>query len=180
MRSSDSHLRAVLQEFPQPPVANYLPKISFRFPRGRWIKYAQYIMNGVTYRCHACRSDTSRDVTSLLWRHNGHDSVSNHQPHTCLLNRLFRRRSKKTSTLRVTGLCAGTSPGTGEFPAQMASNAENVSIWWRHHAKITFSITVIAYEGTSCATYNITPLQLTQYVLSLTEFTYANTLLFAT
>ena len=25
------------------------------------------------------------------------------------------------------------SPGTGEFPAQMASNAENVSIWWRHH-----------------------------------------------
>ena len=23
--------------------------------------------------------------------------------------------------------------GTGEFPAQMASNAENVSIWWRHH-----------------------------------------------
>ena len=28
-------------------------------------------------------------------------------------------------------------PGTGEFPAQMASNAENVSIWWRHHAKTT-------------------------------------------
>ena len=25
------------------------------------------------------------------------------------------------------------TPGTGEFPAQMASNAENVSIWWRHH-----------------------------------------------
>ena len=36
------------------------------------------------------------------------------------------------SKLRVTGLCAGNSPGTGEFPAQMASNAENVSIWWRH------------------------------------------------
>ena len=34
--------------------------------------------------------------------------------------------------LRVTGLCAGNSPGTGEFPEQMASNAENVSIWWRH------------------------------------------------
>ena len=27
----------------------------------------------------------------------------------------------------------GNSPATGEFPAQMASNAENVSIWWRHH-----------------------------------------------
>ena len=36
----------------------------------------------------------------------------------------FRRRSKKTSKLRVTGLCAGNSPTTGIFPAQMASNAE--------------------------------------------------------
>ena len=70
---------------------------------------------------------------TLLRRHNGCDSVSSHQPHDCLLNRLFRRRSKKISKLRVTGLCAGSSPGTGEFPSQMASNAENVSIWWRHH-----------------------------------------------
>ena len=52
----------------------------------------------------------------LQWRHNGRNSVSNHQPHDCLPNRLFRRRSKKTSKLRVTGLCAGNSPGTGEFP----------------------------------------------------------------
>ena len=35
--------------------------------------------------------------------------------------------------LRVTGLCEGNSPLTGEFPAQRASSAENVSIWWRHH-----------------------------------------------
>ena len=40
---------------------------------------------------------------------------------------------KKTSKLLVIGLYAGNSPGTGEFPAQRASNAENVSIWWRHH-----------------------------------------------
>ena len=26
------------------------------------------------------------------------------------------------------------SPATGGFPPQRASNAENVSIWWRHHA----------------------------------------------
>ena len=71
--------------------------------------------------------------TSLRWRHNGRDSVSNLQPHDCLLNLLFRRRSKNTWKLRVTGLCAGNSPVTGEFPSQMASNAENVSIWWRHH-----------------------------------------------
>ena len=83
---------------------------------------------------------TTCDATSngkvgitLQWCHNERDSVSNYQPHECLLNRLFRRRSKKTSKLRVTGLYAGNSPGTGEFPAQMASDAENVSIWWRHH-----------------------------------------------
>ena len=76
----------------------------------------------------------------LRWRHNGRDGVSNHQPHDCLLNRLLRRRSKKTSTVRVTGLCAGNSPGTGEFPAQMASNAENVSIWWRHYDRENFDI----------------------------------------
>ena len=70
---------------------------------------------------------------TLRWRLNGRDSVSNHQHHGCLFNRLFRRRSKKTSKLCVTGLCEGNSPGTGEFPAQMASNAESVSIWWRHH-----------------------------------------------
>ena len=70
---------------------------------------------------------------TLRGRHNGHDNVSNHQPRECLLNSLIRCRSKKTSKLRVTGLCAGNSPETSEFPAQMTSNAENVSIWWRHH-----------------------------------------------
>ena len=44
-----------------------------------------------------------------------------------------RRRSKKTSKLHVTGLCERNSPVTGEFPAQRASNSENVPIWWRHH-----------------------------------------------
>ena len=48
-----------------------------------------------------------------------------------------RRRSKKTSKLRVTGLCERNSSVTGEFPAQRASNAENVSIWWRHHEQVT-------------------------------------------
>ena len=71
-------------------------------------------------------------LVTLQWRHNGPDGVSNHQPHDCSLNGLFRRRSKKTSKLRVTGLCAGDSPVTGEFPTQRASNKENVSIRWRH------------------------------------------------
>ena len=44
---------------------------------------------------------------------------------------------RKHQSFRVTGLCVGNSPVTGEFPAQMASNAENVSIWWRHHIMLT-------------------------------------------
>ena len=48
---------------------------------------------------------------SLQWRHNEHNNIKapRHWP-----------------------LC-GNSPRAGEFPAQMASNAESVSIWWRHH-----------------------------------------------
>ena len=95
-------------------------------------------------------------VSTLHWRHNGYDSLSNHQPYDCLLNRLFRRRSKKTSKLHVTGLCAGNSPGPGEFPAQMASNAENVShgvyightIWWRHHESYAKLLYVLTYTHT--------------------------------
>ena len=65
---------------------------------------------------------------ALQWRHNERDAVSNQRRLECLLNRLFRRRSKKTTKLRVTGLCAGKSPISGDFPALRASNAETVSI----------------------------------------------------
>ena len=73
---------------------------------------------------------------SIQWRNNGWDGVSNNGRLDCLHKRLFRRRSKKTSKLRVTGLCEWNSPLIGEFPGQRANNAENVSIWWRHH--VTF------------------------------------------
>ena len=72
----------------------------------------------------------------LQWRHNGRGGVPSHQPYHCLPNRLFSRRSKKTSKLPVTCPCAGNSSLIDEFPAQMASNAENVSTRWRHHAKL--------------------------------------------
>ena len=55
-------------------------------------------------------------LATLQWRHNGHVGVLNHQPHDCLLNRIFGRRKKNPSKLRVTGLCMGNSPVTGEFP----------------------------------------------------------------
>ena len=70
---------------------------------------------------------------SLQWCHNELDGVSNQQSYECLLMRLCRRRSKKTSKLCVTGICEGNSPVTGEFPTQRASKGENVSIWCRHH-----------------------------------------------
>ena len=92
---------------------------------------------------------------ALRWRHNGHDSVSNHQPHHCLLNRLFGCRSKKTSKLRVTGLCAENSPGTGEFPAQMASSMENVSIWWRHHGIHLNWYCSVCRGGDGCLYYSV-------------------------
>ena len=52
---------------------------------------------------------------------------------------VYSGRSKETSQLRVTGLCVGNSPVTGEFPTQRASNAKNVSIWWCHHVADTGS-----------------------------------------
>ena len=100
---------------------------------GQWYKINEvykkmihYVISWMSlYHKHLCYT--------LQWRHNDRDGISNHQPHDCLLNRIFRCTSKKISKLLVTGLCAGNSPMTSEFPAQRDSNAENVSIWWRHH-----------------------------------------------
>ena len=63
----------------------------------------------------------SVESISLQWRRNGRKSVSKSPASRLFSNRLIRRRPKKTSKLRITGLCAGNSPGNGEFPAQMAS-----------------------------------------------------------
>ena len=112
----------------------------------------------------SCCDDWHQRPITLQWRHNGRDSISNYQPHDCLLNRLFRRRSKKTSKLRVTDLCAVNSPRTGEFPAQMASNAENVSIWWCHHDLIWWWI-------------NSMFTKLTTELITLTDYTTGNKVL---
>ena len=72
--------------------------------------------------------DYNDAALSLQRCHNEPDGVSNHQPHACLLDCLFRHRLQKTSKLSLTGLCAGSSLVTVEFPAKMASNAENVSV----------------------------------------------------
>ena len=88
-----------------------------------------------TYHADECDNTCKNNiipVDPLQWRHIERDGVSNHQSMDCLLNSLFKRRSKKTSKLRVTGLCKGNSSVTGEFPSHRASNAKNISIWWRN------------------------------------------------
>ena len=115
----------------------YFANIPVRFPES------------VSYWTGAIATEKRRHLSNMKvtfnrssqWCSNEHDGVPNHQPHDCLLNRLSRHRSKKTSKLRVTGLCEGNSPVTGEFPAQRASNEENVSIWWRHRVIHVLTIT---------------------------------------
>ena len=102
------------------------PSTIFRHPIYDDVKYGDVFNHTVfAYMSDATRFVLCNEIClwSLQWRHNGRDGVSNHQPHDCLLNCLFRRRSKIKSKLRVTDLCAGNSPVTSEFPAQKASNA---------------------------------------------------------
>ena len=93
-----------------------------------------------SYKKNVCLYWQYWEDNSWIWlciifflHHNKCHGVSNHRCLDCLPNRLFRSRSKKTSKLRFTGLCEGNPPVTGGLPSQRASNAENVSIWWRHH-----------------------------------------------
>ena len=82
-----------------------------------------------------------RPSISSQWRYNEYHGVSNHQ---CLLNRLFRCTSKKTSKAQRCCPLWGDPPVTVGFPSKRASNAENVSIWWRHQVGLVCTaITVV-------------------------------------
>ena len=104
----------------------------------KFIRYLQ--IRGKRYKEYKCYLlVTTANVflkCSLQWRPNEHNVVSIHRRLDCLRNRLFQRRWKKTSKSHVIGLCEGNALATGGFPSQMASNAGNVSIWWRHHGII--------------------------------------------
>ena len=73
-------------------------------------------MTQITYQ----HNNNNHVSISLQRRHNERNVVSYHQPHDCL----FRRRLKKASKLRMTGLCEVISPVAVEFPTQRACNAE--------------------------------------------------------
>ena len=85
-----------------------------------WNRWTDFLRSKFCGIVQTCSGAVSQAFGTLHWRHNEHDGASNCQPHDCLLNRLFRRKSKKTSKFRVTGLCEWNSPATG-------------SILWRHH-----------------------------------------------
>ena len=94
------------------------------------------------------------------------DGFSSYQRLDCLPSRLFRLRLKKTSKLRVTGLCEGNPPVTGRFPLQRASNVENTSVWWRHYETLLFSPEWAMY-GVSLLIWNVAcvrPLLIPRYV----------------
>ena len=127
-------------------------KMHFFFHSGKcvWkyrLGYGGILSRGRWVHSSGTETEISGERGPLRWRHNGRDGIANHQPHDCLLNRLFRRRSKKTSKLHVTGLCAGNSPVTGEFPVQRASNADNFSIWWRHHQYCSCTVDNLSTQG---------------------------------
>ena len=87
--------------------------------------------------------DHNHEFTSILplqRRRNGRDGVSNHR-WLELFSTVCSGADKKTKTskLLVAGLCEQDPLATGGLPSQKASNAENASIWWRHHG--------ITYKG---------------------------------
>ena len=99
-------------------------------PSQRWIHSKRVIQNfddffAVSLKKLLLRKQWFQLSWALQWHHNECDGISNHQPHDCLLNCLFRHWSKKASKLCTTGLCEGNSPVT--------SDTENVSILWSQH-----------------------------------------------
>ena len=153
VKSSDLHIKAISLDMSQPSITEICLKIAClklysNFPGA----------NEVNWICHSvifCRHCTIKFLITCDEKGYINSNLTNMQAHndnthnndvkmsamasqitslTIVYSTVYsRRRSKKTSKLRVTGLCVGNLPVTGEFPAQRASNAENVSIWWRHH-----------------------------------------------
>ena len=72
-------------------------------------------------------------IYRLQWRHNERDGVSNHQPHHCLLRRLFKAQLKENIKAPRHWTLWGEFTDDRWIPRTKDSDAENVSIWWRHH-----------------------------------------------
>ena len=98
---------------------------------------------------------------------------------TIVYSTVIQTQIKKICMLRVTGLCARNSLVTGEFPAQMASNAENVSIWWRHHDTTTKCFNLIpgvAWWGVPCHIDRVANIQYKYLIDDVSQFVQIGTL----
>ena len=91
-----------------------------------------------SYR-HYIRRGYCPDTRSLYWRHYERDGVSNHRRLQCLLTRLCQAQIKENIKAPRDWPLWGEFTGDRRFPSQRASNAENVSTWWRHHVKHTIA-----------------------------------------
>ena len=120
------------------PVASFTKEVNQRLAKRPLVFNGRLANRGWTSWAKEATGDVflkymSQSSCSLQWRHNEYDGVSNYRCLDCFFSRLFRRRSNKTSKLRVAGLCEVNPAVTGGFPSQRTSNGENVFIWWRHH-----------------------------------------------
>ena len=88
---------------------------------------------------------------SLYWRHNERAGVSNQQRLDCLLNRLFRSRSKKASKVRATGLCEGNhrwpvdSPHKGPVTRKLFPFDDVIMIpcYWCHQNNLSWIVPLL-------------------------------------
>ena len=72
------------------------------------------------HRWPVCSPHKGTTIKSVLW----------HVVYSIAYSGANQRKHQSSASL---AFCAGNLPVTGEFPTQRASNAGNISIWWRHH-----------------------------------------------
>ena len=107
--------------------STYIDKISFDLS-GEWLISSQMVENLLLVRGgRPCVLLTnSFHLVSLQWRHNERDGVSNHQPHECLINRLFQAQIKENIKAPRHWPLWREFTGDRWIPDTKASNAENV------------------------------------------------------
>ena len=103
----------------------------YRSQEFAFVDYLWKINQSTYLSCRMSRHIHWFSLRTLQWRHNKRDGVSNHRRLDCLLNRLSMRRSRKTSMLRVTGLCEGNSRVTVNSPHKWPVTRKNPLF---HHA----------------------------------------------
>ena len=95
----------------------YTFEITNIFRKGQWFNSIYWSFCLRDYLLSTCVRSELTNIDAWRTLHcSEHDVVPNHRHSDCLLNRLFRHRSKTTSMLRVTGLCEGEFTGDRRIP----------------------------------------------------------------